>query len=92
MHVFESLDKQEVIDFFNKTKPDFWKAETRVDVETLNTIYVLRWVKIKKISQNAHHSTNEVNQQRGVSMDNYEAFALGVAFGAILMLIIFTHI
>ena len=50
MNIFESLDKQEVIDFFNKTKPDFWKAETRVDIETLNTIYVLRWVKIKKTS------------------------------------------
>lgn len=48
MNIFESLDEQEVIDFFNKTKPDFWKAETRVDIETLNTIYVLRWGKIKK--------------------------------------------
>ena len=45
-HTYESYDKQEVIDFFNKIKPDIYKMYIRHGLDDLETpIYVLKWLK-----------------------------------------------
>ena len=45
-HTYESYNKQEVIDYFNKTKPDVFKTYTRSDPDCIDKIiYVLKWLK-----------------------------------------------
>lgn len=44
-HTYESKNKKEVEDFFKKTDPDLYQTSTRIDPETLETIYVLKWWK-----------------------------------------------
>ena len=45
MHTFESYSKKEIQDFLEETKPELWYFETRRNPETLQIIYVLKWMK-----------------------------------------------
>ena len=45
-HIYESYDKQEVLDFFEKTEPDIFKTYTRRDIVDFDKIiYGLKWWK-----------------------------------------------
>ena len=43
MGTFESFDKNEVEDFFNKIKPNIYQTYTRIDPESLKTVFVLKY-------------------------------------------------
>lgn len=44
MHTYESFDENEVRQFFNEQKPEIWQTCTRIDPETMKTVYVLKWL------------------------------------------------
>ena len=45
MYTFESYSKKEIQDFLEETKPEVWYHETRINPETLQIIYILKWMK-----------------------------------------------
>lgn len=47
MHVYESLDLNELRAFLSRMKPDVWQISTRIDPETLRTVHVLEWFGLK---------------------------------------------
>ena len=44
VYTYESFDENEVRQFFNEQKPEIWKTYTRIDPETMKTVYVLKWL------------------------------------------------
>ena len=45
MNTYEAWSKEEISAFFEATKPSIWQTETRIDPETMRTIYILKWIK-----------------------------------------------
>ena len=44
VHTYESFEENEVRQFFNEQKPAIWQTYTRIDPETMKTVYVLKWI------------------------------------------------
>ena len=45
MNTYEAWSKEEIAEFFEATQPSVWQFDTRIDLESLRTVYILRWIK-----------------------------------------------
>ena len=62
-HTFEAKDPQELNRFMYDIKPDIFEYSIKIDVESLRDVYVLRWLKKDKLTdeQIKRRFPNDVN-------------------------------
>lgn len=44
MHIYEAFQKEDILKFLKTVNPSIWKIDTRIDPESMRTIYILEWI------------------------------------------------